>query len=314
MRGSRRSVDQAAYYAGVRMVPYDLVKELVLALAGTAILVLVLAAVLSSPDVPPVTIQSWAQADPTGFERTAVQELQGQSTSAQYGPPYNHATGSVQSFGFIQPQEWAGVHLPVDPARDFVLQPLQTASAGNPQLASALARYRAASPGQRSSWLDAYAHALDKATVRNGQVVVPPGSYGPMAEMLSNLLTIARSGALDGQLRSSTRFYQTDFTRPLLFLGDGDYFAGLAQEQHLLGSQWGVMNETGSYPGQTWLWLYTMWYQIPPYNASSSADLLVILSMGVLTVALALVPFIPGLRDIPRWIPVHRLIWRGSDR
>jgi len=306
--------DQETYYAGVRMVPYDLVKELALALLGTALLILVLATAFSSPDVPPVTIQSWAQADPVGFEGTAVQELQGQSTSAQYGPPYNHGTGSVQSFGFIQPQEWAGVHLPVDPARDFVLQPLQTASAGNPQLAAALARYRAASPSQRSRWLDAYAHALDKATVRAGQVVVAPGSYGPVAEMLSGLLTIARSGGLDGQLRSSTRFYQTDFTRPLLFLGDGDYFAGLAEKQHLLGSQWGMMNETGSYPGQTWLWLYTMWYQIPPYNSSSSADLLVVLTMGVLTVALALVPFIPGLRDIPRWIPVHRLIWRGPSR
>jgi hypothetical protein len=27
---------------------------------------------------------------------------------------------------------------------------------------------------------------------------------------------------------------------------------------------------------------------------------------------LALVPFIPILRDIPRWIPLHRLIWRRS--
>jgi hypothetical protein len=26
---------------------------------------------------------------------------------------------------------------------------------------------------------------------------------------------------------------------------------------------------------------------------------------------LLLVPFIPGLRDIPRWIPIYRLIWRG---
>jgi hypothetical protein len=25
-------------------------------------------------------------------------------------------------------------------------------------------------------------------------------------------------------------------------------------------------------------------------------------------------PFIPGLRDIPRWIPVHRLIWRDYYR
>jgi hypothetical protein len=31
---------------------------------------------------------------------------------------------------------------------------------------------------------------------------------------------------------------------------------------------------------------------------------------GLATVLLLLVPFIPGLRDIPRLIPVHRLIWR----
>ena len=29
------------------------------------------------------------------------------------------------------------------------------------------------------------------------------------------------------------------------------------------------------------------------------------------TKPLLLVPFIPGLRDIPRVIPVHRLIWRA---
>jgi hypothetical protein len=22
-------------------------------------------------------------------------------------------------------------------------------------------------------------------------------------------------------------------------------------------------------------------------------------------------PFIPGLRSIPRWIPIHRLVWRN---
>jgi hypothetical protein len=32
--------------------------------------------------------------------------------------------------------------------------------------------------------------------------------------------------------------------------------------------------------------------------------------MGLLTLLLMVVPFIPGLRDIPRWIPIHRLIWR----
>jgi hypothetical protein len=41
-----------------------------------------------------------------------------------------------------------------------------------------------------------------------------------------------------------------------------------------------------------------------------NADLGIIILMTVLTAALALVPFIPGLRDIPRWLPIHRLIWR----
>jgi hypothetical protein len=35
---------------------------------------------------------------------------------------------------------------------------------------------------------------------------------------------------------------------------------------------------------------------------------------GLATILLLLVPFIPGLRDIPRLIPVHRLIWRSWYR
>jgi hypothetical protein len=75
-----------------------------------------------------------------------------------------------------------------------------------------------------------------------------------------------------------------------------------------------MMNETGSYPGQTWLWLYTLWYQIKPFSTSANADVLVMAVMGVLSLALVLIPFIPGVRDIPRWIPLHKLIWRDYYR
>ncbi len=80
---------------------------------------------------------------------------------------------------------------------------------------------------------------------------------------------------------------------------------------HLTGTQWGVMNETGSYPGQPWLWLYQLWYQIPRFGNSTNADLIAIYLTGLATLLLLAIPFIPGLRDIPRWIPVHRLIWRN---
>jgi hypothetical protein len=36
--------------------------------------------------------------------------------------------------------------------------------------------------------------------------------------------------------------------------------------------------------------------------------------MALLTLLLALLPLIPGLRSIPRLIPLHRLIWRDYYR
>ncbi|HVA06187.1 MAG TPA: hypothetical protein VNG12_05530 [Acidimicrobiales bacterium] len=74
------------------------------------------------------------------------------------------------------------------------------------------------------------------------------------------------------------------------------------------------MNETGSYPGQPWLWLYQLWYQVPGFTNSANVDLIAIYLTGVATLLLLAVPFLPGLRDIPRWVPVHRLIWRGENQ
>jgi hypothetical protein len=319
MRGQK--FDKATYYHGIRMVPYDLVKEVALALAGTLVLLLILSTVLSSPDVPSVTIQSWAQNDPVDFVTTASAELAGTSTSSNYGPPYNSNSGSVQTWGFFQPQTWAGVHQPVDSAGQFVLMPLQLAAGNSPQLKDALTTYQAASPDQQGKWLTAYTTALGNATVTNGDVAVPVGDYGAVPAMMSSLLRLAQDGALDGLLLASAHFYQTDYTAPLLFMGDSGYFASQAQTQNLTGSQWGVMNETGRYPGQAWLWLYTMWYQVAPFNrpvgqgffgvSAANTDLAIVVVMAVLTLLLILVPFIPGLRDIPRWIPIHRLIWRS---
>lgn len=295
-----------------RTIHYDLLKELTVALGIISVLVIGLAAVLSSPDVQPDTLQRWSQADPVDFVTTATGELSGDAATAQYGPPYNNGTGSIQSFLFLNPETWAGVHQPVDAAKQFVIDPLTKASSSDPAVNTALTTFSAASSDQQTKWLTAYTTALGNATANaDGTIKTADGDYGPVAPMMTSLLVSAQSGALDGLLLSNSgTFYQTDYTAPLLFMGDGGHLEGLAQDQHLTGDQWGVMNETGRYPGQAWLWLFQMWYQIPPYNTSASIDLLVVLTMAVLSVALILVPFIPGLRDLPRWIPIHRLIWK----
>ena len=197
---------------------------------------------------------------------------------------------------------------------DFVLEPLSQSTVGDPTLAAALSTFNAATPAQQQKWLNAYVQALGSATLVGAQVTVASGDYGPLPLLMSRLLGLARTGGLDALLLTSGHFYQTDYSKPLLFMADGGYLVGLAQAQDLTGSQWGMMNETGRYPGQAWLWLFTLWYQIPPYTTASNADLLVVLTMTVLSLALLLIPFIPGLRDIPRWIPVHRLIWRRHYR
>jgi hypothetical protein len=302
---------QEEYFRGVPTIRYDLLKELAIAMTAVLALVLVLTALLSSPDVKPVTVQSWAAADPVDFVTTATGELAGSTVSADYGAPYNNGSGSVQSFGPISPQTWFGVHQPVDSANDFVIAPLKVHAAGTTDLAAALDTYAKADDKTRQAWLDGYTKALADAKLDQGAVTVATGDYGPLPLMMASLLNLAQSGALDGMLLSQGGFYQTDYTRPLLFMGDGAYLPNLADAQKLTGSQWGMMNETGSYPGQTWLWLYTFWYQVPPFtNSGFPADLGVVLMMTLLSLGLLLIPFIPGLRDIPYWIPIHRLIWR----
>jgi len=290
--------------------PYDLVKEFVIALVAVLALTFALAAVFSSPDEKPMTIASWAKADPGDFTATALAELDGSSATAGYGPPYNSAADG-QKLGPLALAKAAGVTHPIDTAQAFVLGPLAT-SPQSPDVTTALSTYTAASADQQAKWTTAYSDALTKAG--GDPTKVAAGDYGPVPILLEQLLKQAQAGSLDGTLLSEGGFYQTDYTLPLLFLADGSDLAAQADAQHLSGDQWGMMNETGNYPGQAWLWLYTFWYQISPYNHSDNADALVWGTMAVLSLAFVFVPYIPGLRSIPRLVPIYRLIWRDHYR
>jgi hypothetical protein len=267
-----------------------------------------LAVVFSSPDDHAVTLASWSRADPLDFAQTALAELAGTSASATYGPPYN-TNGTSQSLGPISLEKWVGVHIPIDTAKDFVIGPLRSLP-DRPDVETAITTYTSASAAEQAAWTTAYGKALGTASFVDGKLKVAHGDYGPVPVLVEALTAMARSGALDTGLISQDQFYGTDYTKPDLFLADGAYLGNLGQARHLTGDQWGMMNETGNFPGQAWLWLYTLWYQVPPMNSSTNGDVEVWAIMMALTTVLVLVPFIPGLRSIPRWIPIYRLIWR----
>ncbi len=298
---------------GGKYRPYDIIKEFTVGFIVVVVATVLLSVVFSSPDRSPATLKRWSIADPVDFVTTAAEELAGTSPSASYGAPYNAVHGTGQYIGPISLENLVGVHIRVNPPNDFVLNPLSTLP-NNPALTQAIAVWKSSSSSVQGKWMDAYDKALAKAKQVGETVSMPKSNSGPIGELMSQELNMAQSGALDGAVEGSGQFYETNYTKPLLFISDGSYLAKLAQTDHLLGTQWGMMNETGNFPGQPWLWLYTMWYQIPPYSSSGNADALVMSTMAVLTLALLLVPFIPGIRSIPEKIGIYRLIWRDFYR
>ena len=306
----RRKGDGTPDSHGFPTRPYDLVKEFVLALVGVSLLTIVLGAVFGSPDEKAMTIQDWAKANPNDVILTATGELSGDSGTAGYGPPYNNASDGQNLLG-IPLQKWAGVTHPIDAANDFVINPLKDVQ-GDSALTANLDTWSKASADQQTKWAGDYYKALSDDKVGGDPTKVPSGDYGPVPAMMASYAKVAAEGGLEQQV--STSFYGFDPTRKLLLLADGSAVEDRARASSLGGDQWGMMNETGNYPGQPWLWLYTFWYQVEPFKSSDNADALVWGLMMVLTLGLALVPLIPGLRNIPRWIPVHKLIWRDWYR
>jgi hypothetical protein len=286
---------------------YDLVREFVIALIVVVGLTIALAAVFSSPDRKAITLTSWAQGAPNDVVATAAAELAGTSASATYGPPYNNAA-SGQQLGPLELQKWAGVRIPVNSAQDLVTGPLSGVT-GDASLRAALQAWQGAPPARRTRWATAYSDALAAAPAGRPRRV-KAGAYGPVPLITQRFLTAARSGGLEAMLNGADAFYPTNQTETLLLLSDGAYLEDQARAENLGGDQWGMMNEVGNYPGQPWMWLYTFWYQIEPFSSSDNADALVWGLMAVLTLALILLPFIPGLRSLPRHLGVHRLIWR----
>ena len=303
MSTKERNVDLAKWSGPKR--PYDLVKEFVITLVVVTVLVGGLAALFSSPDDRAVTIQQWGQSAPSDFVATATGELAGSTISAGYGAPYNNASEGL-TLGPLKLQKWAGVTIPVNPAEDFVLKPLK--SSIDPAVPGAVATWNGASADQQTKWASDYAAAIEKAGDAASVTVDP--AFGPVPTMTTALLRLAQEGSLDGLLATSVTPLPSDFTMPMLFLADGGYFDELGAKQHLHGDQWGMMNETGSYPGQSWLWMFSSLYQIEPFKSSENADSQIFFVLMLLNLGFIFMPKIPFINRLPRLIPFHRLIWR----
>ena len=300
-----------AYLQGIPTKPYDLLKEGLIVVGFMTVFIVTMAALFGSPDYPTVNGEDVARAEPIAYVRTCAAILAGKSSTQDYGPPYTADKKEAQSLFGISPANWFGVKMPLDPESDFVLKPLARVAILNKGIAAALQVYKSAAPTAQRRWLNAYIVALDSATAVNGKVEVPAGGdYGPVPQLMDGMLALGRAGLLEGALESNARLpFTLDFTRSLLFF-EQDVYHDVAKKLDMLSEQWGITHETGPYPGAWWLWPYAFLYQIPPMSTSANGDIMAGAIMGVIFILMLFLPFVPVLNSIPRWVGVHKLIWR----
>lgn len=283
------------------------------------------------------TTDTAGKSDPNGgakdFVSTVVTELDGSSATAAYGPPFNETSGASQHIGGVSlagiAHSIVGLTQPINTANDFVLAPLRkiVAPYETPVL-TAVQQYEAAGgslqegvaadrliSGQQADWLKKYSAALAEGSVEQGKINVKAGDYGPVPTLVQADLTIALNGALDGYFSSSGAQITTNPFKATMFFSDGTLWSAVASGQGLTGDQWGVMNELWNYPGQFWLALYALPYHVPAIGGSAAADLWVGTLLVVFGMLLQLLlPWIPGLRDIPRLLPFYKIIYRRFYR
>ena len=120
-RKAAAAADAAPWRGATRR--YDILKEGTVAVVIAGLLVLLMAGLLSSPDLPPLSVQTWAKASAADFVGTAAAELDGTALAASYGPPYNNGTSAVQQVGPVNWQKLAGVTQPINAAQTFVISP-----------------------------------------------------------------------------------------------------------------------------------------------------------------------------------------------
>jgi len=290
-----------------RLVPEDFVKHLFTTLVIVVGLVLIASFLFGVPEVQPLTIKGYATSNPVPFEQMALRALDGTGQIANYGPPYNHGTGNVESVL----QQAAGILHPINAETDFILNPLKMAASVNPAITPTLNAFTHASKAQQAQWEAAYTKALAHGVYRDGVVVTAKGNYGPLPALLNETLALGKSGLMSGALmRNGSVITRFDNQNYLLFLQG----APLQQDpatQTMAGGNWGIIHPAvNGYPGAWWMTIPTWIYQWP-FVANSTASDALALSIGFLFwLVLALTPWIPGWNRLPRYLGVHRLIWK----
>jgi hypothetical protein len=260
------------------------------------VVVAVLAAAVGSPNWPKDTIAGATKNNPGGAIMAFTQELDGTATS----------TGNAAEFGMG------------DPGQVFVMNPLrQAAPLLGSDVQSAVATYDAASAQQQQAWASTYDKALGTITASGGgemegipspdfsKIDTLKGDFGPVPVLVKVDLQLAQSGYLEQYLEAVEPGHSFHLTN--IWLYDHPNLLNTAVDQGLTDDQWGMVKERGFPVGPWYLFIPAVFHVYFPGGTTGPG--FVLWNLLFAAILLFVVPLVPGVRDIPRYLKLYRFIY-----
>ncbi len=262
------------------------------------VVIVVVAALVGSPNWPRDSIESASNADPGGSILAFTQELDGTSVS----------TENASEFGMGNPGD-VFVHYPLHQAAWFL----------GSQVEDALTAWDEVVPQQRQTWAANYHQALDTITPMGSgaamsvtqspdftRVASLKGDFGPVPEMVMADLQLAQTGYLDQYLQSVETGHAYHLVN--IWLYDHPSMLNTAIAQGLTDDQWGMVKERGFPVGPWYLFIPAVFHVELPGGSGGPGCILWNLAFAFLL--LIIVPLTPGLRSLPKYLKLYRLIYR----
>jgi hypothetical protein len=261
------------------------------------VVVAVLAFAVGSPNWPRDSIAAVTKDNPGGAIMAFTQELDGTATS----------TGNAQEFGMG------------DPGQVFVLNPLrQAAPLLGSDVQAAISTYDGASPQQQQAWAKAYDDALGTIMPSGGgdmggtpspdysKIATLKGDFGPVPVLVKANLQLAQNGYLEQYLQSVEPGHSYHLTN--IWLYDHPNMLNTAVAQGLTDDQWGMVKERGFSVGPWYLFIPAVFHVYFPGGVTGPG--FVIWNLLFAAILLFVVPLVPGIRDIPKYLKLYRFIYR----
>ena len=255
------------------------------------VLLLLLAVVLPSPYLSPVTIQTIAKQDPTLMAKTLVAEFDGSSDTAGY-------MDNIDPYGF-------------DTRAVFIDGPYQQLVAATPGATDSLAAFNALSADDQKAALSALSDYY--GSTNPDPAAVPKG---PAADVVSALTSMAAAGLYEPALLSTNLGTTAANTATYAdrFLADTGALEEQASQLGITTEQYGMIREeTGHAPGAWWLSpIGLLNHTVLANDDNGDRDGAII--FGSLLITMLAFPFIPYVNRLPDVLKVHALVWRKERK